>query len=91
MKTLEKQEWKFKDLFCDPDGSLSHTKIWANVGNSVLSISFIYEAYLRGITPELIISYGVVIGGYRLTSKYLDMKGTQYANNNPVDAPKVEL
>lgn len=65
-----------KELITDPNGTLSHTKIWSNVGMLTLTVSFIYESYARGVSPELMVAYGTIVVFGRAASKYLDSKST---------------
>lgn len=62
----------WKELITDPNGTLSHTKIWSNVGMATLTVTFIIGTYTHGITPELIVAYGGIVVFGRATSKYLD-------------------
>lgn len=63
-----------KELITDPNGTLSHTKIWSNIGMATLTGAFIIQSVNHGITPELIVAYGGVVVFGRATSKYLDTK-----------------
>ena len=65
---------KLIELITDPNGSLSHTKIWSNIGMATLTVTFIIGTWSHGITPELIMAYGMVVVFGRATSKYLDTK-----------------
>lgn len=64
----------WKELISDPNGTLSHTKIWSNIGMFALTVAFVYEAYTRGVSPELMVAYGGIVVFGRATSKYLDNK-----------------
>lgn len=63
-----------KELITDPNGSLSHTKVWSNIGMFALTVSFVWTSINSGVTPELIVAYGGVVVFGRATSKYLDTK-----------------
>ncbi|MBD3843694.1 MAG: hypothetical protein IE909_17815 [Campylobacterales bacterium] len=65
---------KIKELITDPNGTLSHTKLWSNIGMATLTVAFIIGTYRHGITPELIVAYGGIVVFGRATSKYLDNK-----------------
>lgn len=64
----------WKELITDPNGTLSHTKIWSNIGMATLTGAFLYESYARGVTPDLMFAYGAIVVVGRATSKYLDTK-----------------
>lgn len=63
---------KLMELITDPNGSLSHTKIWSNIGMATLTVTFIVGTYVHGITAELILAYGGIVISGRAASKYLD-------------------
>lgn len=63
-----------RELITDPNGTLSHTKIWSNIGMATLTVAFIVGTYRHGITPELIVAYGGIVVFGRTASKYLDNK-----------------
>jgi hypothetical protein len=63
------------ELITDPNGSLSHTKLWSNIANCIASLAFILSVYGHGLTPELLIAYVGVVGLQRVASKYIDSKG----------------
>lgn len=64
----------WKELITDPNGTLSHTKIWSNIGMATVTITYIIGTYMRGTTPELMVTYGGLVIFGRATSKYLDGK-----------------
>ena len=64
----------WKELITDPNGTLSHTKIWSNIGMALICVAFVHEVYSKGLTPELLVAFGGVIVFGRATSKYLDTK-----------------
>jgi len=65
---------KLMELITDPNGSLSHTKIWSNIGMATLTATYAVGTYMHGITPELMVAYGGIVVMGRATSKYLDTK-----------------
>jgi hypothetical protein len=67
-------ELNWKELILDPNGSISHTKLWSNIGMGVVTITYIIGTYMHGITPELMATYGGLVIFGRATSKYLDTK-----------------
>ena len=64
----------WKELITDPNGTLSHTKIWSNIGMATVTITYIIGTYMHGTTPELMVTYGGLVIFGRATSKYLDGK-----------------
>ena len=64
----------WKELITDPNGSLSHTKIWANIGMLTVTITYVIGSCINGVTPELMVTYGGLVIFGRATSKYLDTK-----------------
>lgn len=74
---------KFRDLICDPDGSLSHTKVWSNIGFAAMTAAFVKTAALGDLTPELLLAYGAVLTAHHQISNYL---GKKFAAS--LDTPK---
>lgn len=70
-------DWKIAELIKDRNGTLSHTKLWANISSAVITWGFIVTSNSKGSTPELIVAYATVVGLYRLGSKYLDKENTK--------------
>ena len=66
---------KLMELITDPNGSLSHTKIWSNIGMATLTVTYTIGTYMHGITPELMIAYGGIVILGRASSKFIDTKG----------------
>ena len=64
----------WKELITDPNGTLSHTKIWSNIGMATVTITYIIGTVMHGATPELMVTYGGLVIFGRATSKYLDGK-----------------
>ncbi|MCI4437050.1 MAG: hypothetical protein JHC33_09615 [Ignisphaera sp.] len=65
-------DYKIMELIKDPNGTLSHTKIWSNVGYSAITYAFLDTCHAKGATPELILAYAAAVGVYRLGNKYID-------------------
>jgi hypothetical protein len=66
----------WKQLITDPDGTLSHTKVWSNIANSVGAGAFIMHVAKYPLTPELLGTFILAIGAQRVASKYLDKDKT---------------
>ena len=66
---------KVMELITDPNGSLSHTKLWSNVANFLASVAFVWSVYGHGLSPELLLAYVGAVGVQRVASKYIDSKG----------------
>ena len=64
----------WKELITDPNGTLSHTKIWSNVGMMTLTITFAIGSYTHGPSAELMLTYGSIVVAGRISSKYIDSK-----------------
>ena len=64
----------WKELITDPNGTLSHTKIWSNIGMATITITFIVGSYTHGPSSELMLTYGSIVVAGRISSKYLDTK-----------------
>ena len=64
----------WKELITDPNGTLSHTKIWSNVGMATITITFIIGSYTHGPSSELMLTYGSIVVAGRISSKYIDSK-----------------
>ena len=64
----------WKELITDPNGTLSHTKIWSNIGMATRTITFIIGSYTHGPSSELMLTYGSIVVAGRISSKYLDTK-----------------
>jgi hypothetical protein len=65
-----------KDLITDPNGTLSHTKIWSNIGMAIVTITYCFHVYKYELTPDLMLAYGGLVIFGRAASKYIDSKGT---------------
>ena len=71
---------KLSELITEDNGRLSHTKLWANIGNLVASLVFIYHVYkTETLDPELFLIYLSVLVLQRSVSKITDRK---YANSD---------
>lgn len=78
-----------KELITDTNGSLSHTKLWANIANFTATYTFIYSVYRYPLTPELLAAYVASVGLQRVASKYLDIKAQGGNNNGTEDSNNV--
>ena len=65
---------KLLELVSDQNGTLSHTKLWSNVGLLIISCTYMFQVYKYGVTPDLMITYGGIVVTGRVASKYLDGK-----------------
>lgn len=73
---------KYQELFTDQNGTLSHTKLWSNIGMATLTVSFLVGTYTHELTPELILAYGSIVVLGRVSSKYLDTLGNTGVKEN---------
>lgn len=64
----------WKELITDPNGTLSHTKVWSNIGMATLTVSFIIGTCIHGLSSELMLTYGGIVVLGRVSSKYIDSK-----------------
>ena len=64
----------WKELITDPNRTLSHTKIWSNIGMATITVTFIIGSYTHGPSSELMLTYGSIVVAGRISSKYLDTK-----------------
>jgi hypothetical protein len=67
---------KLSELISDPNGTLSHTKVWSNIGMFIITITYCWHVYKHELTPDLMLAYGGIVVFGRAASKYID------ANNN---------
>jgi len=82
-----------KQLICDPDGSYSHTKLWANIANATATGAILNVSYNGTLSAELLGTFLVGVGAQRVASKFLDKKTQEVAqevqeNENIEDANK---
>lgn len=74
-----------KSLFCDDgNGSLSHRKIWTNIGFTAMTYVFVRQAV---ITADLLLAYGAVItcnsaALFWLKNRYQSQQGDIYNGGN---------
>jgi hypothetical protein len=69
-------------LYLEKDGSISHTKLWSNIGFFILSITFIWITlsigcgyiYPFGDWLEFFISFGMLVAAQRGFSKWVTYK-----------------
>lgn len=66
---------KLLELVQDQNGTLSHTKLWSNIGLFLISVTYCYQVYIHELTPELMLTFGGIVVTGRAASKYLDTKG----------------
>lgn len=63
------------DLVRDPGtGTLSHAKLWANIGYLALTVAFLSDAFGGGLTDMKILAYGAVVASSAAASKFLSLK-----------------
>ena len=72
----------WKELITDPNGTLSHTKVWSNIGMATLTITFAIGSYTHGPSAELMLTYGSIVVAGRVSSKYLDAKTVSIGDVN---------
>lgn len=65
------------EFIADKDGSLSHTKLWSNIGLATITFTYIHHVIKSGLSPELMVAYGGIVVFGRVASKYIDSKGEQ--------------
>lgn len=73
---------KWQELITDPNGTLSHTKIWSNIGMATLTITFAIGSYTHGPSAELMLTYGSIVVAGRISSKYIDSKTVSIGDIN---------
>ena len=73
---------KYQELFTDQNGTLSHTKLWSNIGMATLTITFAIGSYMHGPSAELMLTYGSIVVAGRISSKYLDTKTVSIGDVN---------
>lgn len=73
---------KVMEFITDKDGSLSHTKLWSNIGLAVITFTYIHHVVRNGLTPDLMIAYGGIVVFGRVASKYIDSKGESNVSVN---------
>lgn len=73
---------KILETIKDPDGSYSHTKIWANIANASATLAFLYNTYKYPMSAELLGTYVLAVGAQRAFSKYLDGKTLKEASKD---------
>lgn len=66
---------RLRDLITDASGStLSHTKLWANIGYAAATIAFLRMAWDGTAGPEIWWAYLGCVAGASTVSKYLSLK-----------------
>lgn len=66
---------RLMEFITDRDGSLSHTKLWSNIGLATITFTYIHHVVKNGLSPELMVAYGGIVVFGRVASKYIDSKG----------------
>lgn len=74
-----------KQLFCNPEGKLSHGKLWSNIAFTIASYVVIKLANNNSsMLSEVFLIYLVVVSGSEVGKKYLTMKlGGKSEPSNP--------
>ncbi len=71
------------DLFTDPTGKLSHSKIWSNIAYGTITLIVWKQGTEGKLTEEMTLIYLTIIGGAELGKKALEVwkgkNGTQSA------------
>ena len=75
---------RLMELITDPNGTLSHTKLWSNIGMFIVSITYCWHVYKHELSPDLMLAYGGIVVFGRAASKYIDTKG----QTSSVDIPQ---
>ena len=70
------------ELITDKDGTLSHTKLWSNIGLATITFTYIHHVIKSGLSPELMVAYGGIVVFGRVASKYIDSKGESNVSVN---------
>ena len=82
---------RLRELLLDPGThTLSHSRLWSNVGTLALTVAFIRDAWLGGLTDMKILAYGGIVTGHALLSKMVSMRwgnGTLPSGPNPSAPP----
>ncbi len=64
-----------KDLITDANGAtLSHTKLWANIGYAAATVAFLRMAWTGTAGAEIWWAYLGCVAGASTASKYLSLK-----------------
>lgn len=75
----------WKDLITTPDGRISHSKVYANVGGLVATWVIIRLTLKDALTWDVFALYlGTVGGFYYVIGKWLDLK---HGNTRPPSSP----
>lgn len=66
---------KLKQLICDPNGEISHGKMWSNIAFAIASYVVVKLAMVDSPhLPEMFLWYLVVVSGSELGKKFMTMK-----------------
>ena len=55
-------------------GQLSHTKLWGHVGYAVMTVAFVRQSWLHGLSDMLLLTYGMIFTGGAALSKFLSLR-----------------
>ena len=63
-----------RDFLTDPQGRLSHTRLWSNVGSLAATVVFVRMGWTGTLTAEIFAFYLAGVCGHAALSKYLTLK-----------------
>mgnify|MGYP001607906131 CR=1 FL=1 len=63
-----------KDLISTPEGKVSHTKFWGNIGYLAGTIMILTVTYRDKLTWDLFLIYLATVGGSAQASKLIGLK-----------------
>lgn len=66
-----------RDLFTDPDGTLSTAKCWKNIGYSAMTWAFVNHSVAHSLDWELLAAYGGIVAGSDVATRYLKMRSAR--------------
>lgn len=58
----------------DKNGNFSHTKFWAAVAYTAMTVAFLRAAFPGPISDTLMFAYGAVVAGSHVATKFVSMK-----------------
>ena len=83
---MKKFSDKALELISEENGRLSHTKLWANIGNFIVTVAFIYHVYKAEVLdPELLGIYIAAVALQRTASKFTSKKRYEKSRYNTHD------
>jgi hypothetical protein len=66
---------KLSQIICEPDGKVSHGKVWSNIAFTIASFVIVKLALVDSTQlPEMFLWYLVVVSGSELGKKFMTMK-----------------